>query len=375
MKMKRLIIANKRFVPFFLLAFLSLISIASSKHVMAANGPTIDVWYGLNQSFGHIGTPQNYVNIFGNVSDPQGIDESKLTYKLNGGAAQPYSIGPDDRRLAQAGDFNIDIENADLNEGNNTLVITAVDNSNNTSTKTVTINFTDSNTWPTNYTADWSSVSSILDVAQVIDGNWQLTGNGVRPTVLDYDRLIGIGDVSWTDYTAVVPVTIHGLDTDPGAFQAPSNSPGIGLLTHWQGHYDMFGSQPNWGWDNIGALTWYSWTDANNGRFQLIATGGRLMKQQAAPIQFNQPYWMKVEVETRPGQTSLFRFKMWLQSEAEPTDWSIESAGRNGEPGAGSLLLVAHHVDATFGNVVVNGGSSIPPTESDNEVFLPFVIK
>ena len=82
-----------------------------------------------------------------------------------------------------------------------------------------------------------------------------------------------------------------------------------------------------------------------------------------------------MEVTTRPGQTAYYGFKMWLQSEAEPADWAVEGPGRNGEPGEGSLLLVAHHVDATFGNVLINTGGVIPPDTFDQHLFLPFILK
>ena len=45
------------------------------------------LWYGNSQTFGKIGTPQRFVNLLGNVSDPFGIDS--LYYRLNGG---PRSI-------------------------------------------------------------------------------------------------------------------------------------------------------------------------------------------------------------------------------------------------------------------------------------------
>lgn len=49
----------------------------------AESAPVIDVWYGTEQEFGHLGAPQEWVNILGNVSDPDGI--KTLTYVLNGG--------------------------------------------------------------------------------------------------------------------------------------------------------------------------------------------------------------------------------------------------------------------------------------------------
>ena len=365
---------NSKLVYLFLALFLSAITIGSSELTLAANGPTIDVWYGLEQSFGQIGTPQEWVNIFGNLSDPDGIDTGQLTYSLNGGSAQAYKIGPDKRRLAQAGDFNIDLNIADLNEGENTLLITAVDQLANDSTETVTLNFTQNKSWPTNYTSHWSSAPTINHVAQIVDGLWQFDNGGVRPTVMDYDRLIAIGATDWKDYTAVVPVTVHALDTATDAYGPISQGPGIGLLVHWQGHYQVFGSQPHWGWDNIGALAWYHWDSPSVGGYEMYEHGGTQIFSQQATFQLNQPYWLKIEVETRPGQTALYRYKVWLQSESEPAAWTIEGEGVNGEPGQGSLLLVAHHVDVTFGDVIVNNGSD-PISFTDFSLYLPAILR
>jgi len=62
----------------------------------------INIWYGSHQVFGHIGIPQQWINILGNVSDPDGVDS--LTYSLNGGPELPLSMGPDTRRLESEGE-------------------------------------------------------------------------------------------------------------------------------------------------------------------------------------------------------------------------------------------------------------------------------
>ena len=80
----------------------------------SAVNPIIDVWYGLNQEFGQIGRPQEWVNIVGNVSDPDGADITSLTYSLNGGPPLPLSIGRDNARLEKTGDFNAEIDADDL---------------------------------------------------------------------------------------------------------------------------------------------------------------------------------------------------------------------------------------------------------------------
>ncbi len=45
------------------------------------DGPTIDVWYGLTQTFGYPSNPQGQIAILGNVS----ADAVTLQYRLNGG--------------------------------------------------------------------------------------------------------------------------------------------------------------------------------------------------------------------------------------------------------------------------------------------------
>ena len=80
---------------------------------------------------------------------PDGV--SSLVYSLNNGPEFPLTIGPDDRRLADPGDFNVEINYFSLTEGENQLVIKAVDTLNNSSEETVTINFTSANEWPATY--------------------------------------------------------------------------------------------------------------------------------------------------------------------------------------------------------------------------------
>ena len=115
---------------------------------------------------------------------------ASLTYSLNGAADVPLTIGPDDRRLAMAGDFNIDLASADLQSGVNTVMITATNSLGNVITRAVTVNFESGNVWPMPYSVDWGSLPSdgdsqtpdeaIQSVAQVVDGRWTLEGDAVR---------------------------------------------------------------------------------------------------------------------------------------------------------------------------------------------------
>ena len=128
------------------------------------DAPVIDVWYGTTQNFGQRGNPQTWVNILGNVTGT-----TSLKYSLNGGADKTLSIGPNQERLYGAGDFNIELPYAGLNDGANTVVIKANDGVTQV-TKTVTVNYDAGNTWPLPYTANWSAVGGVQGQAQVVDG-------------------------------------------------------------------------------------------------------------------------------------------------------------------------------------------------------------
>ena len=102
-------------------------------------GPDIDVWGGDTVTFGSIGVPQRWVNVRGNVYDPQGTTSLRAT--LNGEHGQNLTVGPDGLRLERQGDFNLELNRDLLLPGDNEVAITAVDGSGNTTTKTVTLDW------------------------------------------------------------------------------------------------------------------------------------------------------------------------------------------------------------------------------------------
>lgn len=175
----------------------------------AVAAPTITLWYGDSQTFGHIGAPQTQINLLGNIAVPVGATVTDLRFSLNDGDEHLLNIGPDQRRLAELGDFNIEIETTELISGLNTVMITGTDSVGDVAVKTVTVTYETGQTWPQGYTIDWANVTNLQDVAQVVDGQWAVQGGVLRPLTLHYDRLVAIGDMSWTDYEVTVPLTIH----------------------------------------------------------------------------------------------------------------------------------------------------------------------
>ena len=321
-----------------------------------STGPTdIDVWYDLEQSFGHLGLPQTWVNILGSVSDPDGI--AALSYSLNGGSPSALSIGPDDRRLSRAGDINIEIGIDDLEVGTNSVEIWAQDSLGEVSTETVMVEFDDSKFWPLPYTVDWSTVSSVQDAVQVVDGLWALTPDGLRIIEDGYDRVLAIGDLGWTDYEITVPIKVHDYFT--GDLPWESGSPGFGLTMRWRGHTDdpAVCPQPHCGWLPSGAGAWYD-----------IGYDGPLtlddVNDHSVKIYPGDTFIWKLRVETVEPNGSLYSLKVWREGDPEPESWNLQSQRDSSDLESGSVLINAHHVDMTIGDILlVPSGTTTSDTD------------
>jgi hypothetical protein len=306
--------------------------------------PIITVWYEQNYQFGQLGNPQGDINILGNVRDSDGSVRS-LTYSLNGGQPVSVPIGTDNIRLANAGDFNLSIARTMLRSGSNTVVITATDNSSDVAQKSVLFNYTPGRTWPLPYTTNWAN-GTIHSQAQVVDGLWQINSSSVRPTQVGYDRLIAIGDVSWTSYEVLVPITLHSFSpvgTDAG---------GVGIIVRWQGHIGT-GTLPT-GWTRLGAYGYYS----NRLGGLALRLNDTNPYEANFTMQSNRPYLFKLKAET-VAQGGRYSFKVWEQGQPEPA-WTdsrfqniVNRVDSSGDLLQGSILLVAHRADATFGNPTI----------------------
>ncbi len=323
----------------------------------APAGPiTIDVWYGPNQQFGQPGLAQKWINILGNLTDTQSANLT-LVASLNNGTPQTLSLGPDGRRLLAPGDFNVELDRAALVDGANTVVLTGTDDLGNSAVTTVTIQYSSGNVWPLPYQIDWATVSNVQDVIQVVDGLWNPSAAGIRTDAsqVGYDRVIAVGDTGWTDYEVVVPVTIHAVDTSAYS-STTSVGPGLGVIMRWQGHTDspVVCTQPHCGWEPQGASAWYEWLQNAPDVLQIFGNPGSGATQTTSrQFVIGHTYWFKVRAETLPAGTK-YSLKVWEDGvEPEPTAWTLQRQTQSGNLAAGSLLFVAHHVDATFGDVFV----------------------
>lgn len=341
----------------------------------ATDAPAITVWNGNNQTFGQLGTPQQWINILGNVTGA-----TTLTYSLNGGLQRSLSIGSDGTRLYGAGDFNIELDYSTLKvlPETNTVTIVAA-NGAATDVEVVTVSYQPGIIPSLPSTTDWSVLPSVQAGAQAVDGQWSINGGKVGPTVPGYDRLLAIGDMSWKDYEVTVPITVHSLNTND-----LSNSAGVGLIARWRGHFQVGSEQPAAGWRKLGTLTWFRWNQAQEGAWEMRGNGGSYLVQSTQkPLEFGKTYIFKLSVQssTLQGEPSTYRFKVWESGQPEPMQWFMKSVGSLNEPDTGSLLLVAHQAMVSFGNVTVkpiqnktftiqvdqpaNGTISVEPEEAD----------
>jgi regulation of enolase protein 1 (concanavalin A-like superfamily) len=326
--------------------------IDGSSYPPAPAPPVINVWYGDTQTFGQVGVPQQWVNVLGDVSDFNEVNT--LTYSLNGGTPQPLWMGENIRRLVAPGNFNVEIDYASLNPGANTVTITATDNNGLQSSHSVTVNYVAGQSWPLPYTINWSTASSIQSVAQIVDGIWAIQSDGtVRTLQTGYDRILDLGDRNaWQNYVATAEVTMNGVN--PNGFA-------VGFVVGWQGHTtvqygQVLPDQPRTGHPFPGAGIYggglgpegvmiYENTVGNPETIIVQDTTGRTLN-------LGVKYVFKFQVQNNSSGGSHYSFKIWPASGAEPANWDLQG---DGELGLGSVILLAHECDVSFGTVTVTG--------------------
>jgi hypothetical protein len=312
----------------------------------------IEPWYGSRQVFGHLGHPQRWVNILGSVSGAGRV--RALRYRVNGGAPRATSVGPDNHRLAGAGDFNLEIDRADLVPGDNAVVIEAQDADGRVAEETVTVEYHDGQHWSLPYAIEWRRVASLQDAVQVVDGRWAVTESGVRTLAPWYDRVLAFGDDSWRDYEVRTTVTLHGYTAavpGPPTYGVTH----VALGAHWRG-YDTDRHSPHRKWYPLGAACEFQLRESlQECRWRILPgpTGAAEDAAQGRRIELGRAYAIAMQVQTlRPGVTA-YRAKLWPAADPEPGAWDLELIKDPETVERGSALIVAHNTDVTIGDVEV----------------------
>ena len=318
----------------------------------APQGPVLTIFQGAVQQAAANGRPQPVWNLLGNASDSDGIQS--VTVSVNGGPAQALSVGPDTYRLDEPGDFNAEIPYTNLFVGANQILVRATDALGNESIALVDLELVGSVAPVPDMIIDWSTAASLQTVATPIDGDWRIEGSTVRAVEMGYDRLLAIGDLSWTNYEAEVTLTFHGFE---GVFTSPSNGPAVGLLTRWSGH-TADGFQPPRQYSPLGGYAAHRWLqNASGGISQSTRLWGTpslvLASTTGLTLLPGLDYTMKMRVQDIGGGDTSYQFKLWQADQPEPAAWTLEGI-ESGDSPSGSLLLVAHHVDVSWHSVRIS---------------------
>jgi hypothetical protein len=341
--------------------------------------PEIDLWQ--NESFELVtgeDVPQRWFNISGNVDDPDGILE--FSYVLNGGDEVPLSVGPNDRRLVREGDFNVDILRTSLVEGINTVELTAIDNTGESTVALVRIDNRAYDPRPFPIDIDWSR-QDLDGLVEVVDGGWRVEGDEL---VMDqqaagYDRLVAIGNAAWSDFEVETTVTVDQVLERIGPHSVVR---GFGFLLRWNGHNVLPqspGDQPQSGFyadgrsiTPYGAYPLYVVNDGGGGRLTIQNHRGDEIDGTAeVQVEFGVTYNWKAQVQTVESSGSVYRAKLWPVGTSEPTDWQVVYVAGRGldfEPDTGSLVLLSHESMTRWGDVridVVPEGDRLSSGEYD----------
>jgi len=313
---------------------------------------TIRVWFGPEQRFGHLGEAQRWVNVLGDVGGAGAL--ASLGYELNGSAPRVLSVGTDLHRLALPGDFNVELAWDDLREGANTLRVLARWRDGARATAAVRLLVERGRPWPLPYHVDLAEVKSLQDAVQVVDGEWTLTGEGARTVTRWYDRVLAVGDGSWTDYEATVLCTLHGFtpaQRGPPTYRVPH----VGIGLRWPGHA-ADGLQPSRQWHPLGAATEFLIQPGGQGGLWRILDGGERFSETRAtgisPIVPGRRFRLKARVTTLRDGRSRYSVRQWIDGEPEPTAWAVERV-ESGDVAAGSMLVVPHNTDVTVHEIHV----------------------
>ena len=84
----------------------------------------------------------------------------------------------------------------------------------------------------------------------------------------------------------------------------------------------------------------------------LSGNDGSPARYTTPPFAIGSTYLLKVRVETIGDGVTRYQVKLWLEGTSEPAGW-LSTIEEDDGPAAGSVVLIAHQLDGTFGDVQI----------------------
>jgi hypothetical protein len=361
--MRRLRSPKKVLLGLIGLLALGLLTAEVGEHLPSAGAANarIEIWHGHQQKVGHLGPAQPEFNLMGRVEEPERL--LALQYALND--ATPVELNfRGYRRLAGDGHFNADIPIASLRPGPNAIELEGRFVDGVVARQLVTLTrLAGSSALPLRI--DWSTTADPQDVGQYVDGHWRLGEQGLRTAHMGYDRLFLIGDTSWQDYQITAEVTVHEVAPETGPL---SGGNGLGVLMRFAGH--VVGgprrfpiAQPKWGYLPWGGMAWLRWqrgAPAKPPALQFMrGDDNENTDYGSVAVRAGETYVLKALCQTLPDDAegrgvTRYAFKLWHAAAEEPPSWDWEHVQVSRDAlRRGGVALIAHHVDASFGDIAI----------------------
>jgi hypothetical protein len=346
--------------------FAVLLAMGSVLRAAQPDGSVIDVWEGDLQRIGHLGDAQDDFNLTGHVREWRDLDRLTWYPSANPREWVPLSFRAF-RRLVDDGDFNVDLPIARLKPGTNEFTIAAYFRDGRTATRTVKV-VRETGDTPLPVQIRWRDVGRPQDVGQIVDGRWRIENGRLRTVQVGYDRVFLIGTRQWRDYEVRTTLTVHALAANP---DPRDGGPAVGLILRFAGHVaggpEHFPSgQPKWGYFPLGAIGLLRWKLNSNDPPRTLYypnAPGKSIYHESIDYAPGSTYGIRMRCETLPdtadGQGSTrYSFKAWKAGADEPADWSWQHELTSATAlRQGGLVLLAHHVDASFGDLMIGGRS------------------
>jgi hypothetical protein len=308
--------------------------------------PVIEIYGGRDRIFGLNGDPQPTASIAGIVTSPSGV--FSLWWRLDDGEWQLLDTNSDSTRVIGPGEFSIELEPRRIDADRTTMEIEVREGTEEepgpTNSVTVDLQLLQSIDRGPDRVVTWAEDDLDLN-GQIANGGWELVPGGVAPIEPGPQRILLIGDQSWSNYEvefSFIPGEIAPAPT------AEPTQPWAGVYLGWRG-FDPVASLSN----NI-----------------LRTAGGAGFGQAGGPIvvgvrdetSFIETsnevtltpglrYRLRANAVSVQGGTEV-RVKVWLDSDPEPEKWTVETMNPGANSG-GSLALVAHRWDIVFETITI----------------------